>query len=426
MGPMRAHDRTLGLALAVALVAAGCGGAGAGESTATTMATTAASETTAESGTAATSMVTTAPTSAGPTPGNVPPVAEIDADRLTGPPPLAVQFSAAGSSDPDGQVVGWAWDFGDDAAGEGAEIGHVYAAPGSYKATLTVTDDDGAKAEASATVTVGGCPAYKAGTAAVDLDAAALLEASGLAFSKQSPGVLWTHNDSDPDGPRVYAFATATGALLGTYTLQGADVKDWEDMALGPGPVADKQYLYIGDIGDNNKDRNSVKVYRAPEPPVDVNQANVMAAIGGVETLSFTYPGGARDSESLLVDPVSGDLFLVTKVVGASAEVFRAAAPVQSGALEHVADADLGAMGLATGGSVSAAGDWVVVRSYFSARMWSRPQGMPLAQAFMSTPCTVPLAMEIQGEAIAFAAEGQAYYTVSEGETPPLFTFNVP
>jgi PKD repeat protein len=422
MGPMRVLNRTLGLAWA--LVAAGCGGGGAGETTA--MTTAAASETSADSGTAATSMATTAPTSAGTSAGNVPPVAEIGADKLAGPPPLAVQFSAAGSSDADGQVVGWLWDFGDGAAGEGAEVGHVYAAPGSYKATLTVTDDDGAKAEASATVMVGGCPAYKAGAAAVDLDAAALLEASGLAFSRQSPGVLWTHNDSDPDGPRVYAFATATGALLGTYTLQGAEVKDWEDMALGPGPVADKQYLYVGDIGDNNTDRNSVKVYRAPEPPIDVDQAGVMAAIGGVEALSFTYPGGARDSESLLVDPVSGDLFLVTKVVGASAGVFRAAAPLQSGALEHVADADLGAMGLATGGSVSAAGDWVVVRSYFSARMWSRPQGMPLAQAFLSTPCTVPLAMEIQGEAIAFAAEGLTYYTVSEGETPPLFRFDSP
>ena len=114
------------------------------------------------------------------------------------------------------------------------------------------------------------------------------------------------------------------------------------------------------------------------------------------------------------------------RVAMAVAEVYRAKAPLASGVLERVAEADLGAMGLATGAGVSAAGDWVVVRSYFSARMWLRPQGLPLAQAFMSTPCTVPLAMEIQGEAIAFAAEGLTYYTVSEGETPPLFRFDGP
>lgn len=372
--------------------------------------------TTEESGAA----TTAAPTGA---PGNLPPLAKIADDLTTDQAaPLRVKFTSI-SSDPDGSIVKTQWDFGDGAQAEGEQAEHVFQDEGSFEVTLTVTDDDGASDQISTSIKPGGCPTFKPPAWQGDLTASELSEASGLAPSRRSPGVVWTHNDS---GASVLLTSDLKGEPLGVYTLQGAALRDWEDMALGPGPVADKQYLYIGDIGDNNKDRNSVKVYRAPEPPVDVNQANVMAAIGGVETLSFTYPGGARDSESLLVDPVSGDLFLVTKVVGASAEVFRAAAPVQSGALEHVADADLGAMGLATGGSVSAAGDWVVVRSYFSARMWSRPQGMPLAQAFMSTPCTVPLAMEIQGEAIAFAAEGQAYYTVSEGETPPLFAFDVP
>lgn len=409
------RGRATGLAT---LLAVGCGGPGAGETSVGPGETADGSTTTATSG--GTTML---PTSAGPTPGNAPPVAEVEADRLSGAPPLAVKFSGGGSSDADGQVVGWAWDFGDGEVGEGASVGHVYAAPGSYTATLTVSDDDGAKAEASAMVTVSGCPAYGAGKASVDLDSAKLLEASGLAMSRQSPGVLWTHNDSDPDGPLVYAFATATGALLGSYTLQGAEVKDWEDMALGPGPVAGKQYLYIGDIGDNNQNRNSIRIYRAPEPPVDLGQAGVVAAIGGVETLNFTYPGGPRDSESLLVDPVSGDLLLVSKAVGSIAEVFRAASPIESGPLEFVTEVDIGAMGLATGADVSVGGDWVVVRSYFSARVWSRAKGTALAQAFMSPPCTVPLAMEIQGEAVAFAAEGVTYYTVSEGDTPPLFQF---
>jgi hypothetical protein len=407
---------------------AGCGGGpAAGETSAGEAASEA--ETVAASGSTTATPPTTGPTSGptsgpGTTPGNQAPAAEIAAEPLSGPPPLAVQFSGAGSSDADGAVAAWQWDFGDGELGEGVTAMHVYAAPGSYTARLTVTDDDGASGQAEAEVKVSGCPAYKAGATSFDLAGAALTEASGLALSRKSPGVLWTHNDSDPDGPRVYAHAGASGALLGTYTLQGAEVKDWEDMALGPGPVAGQDYLYVADIGDNNVERGSVRVYRALEPPVDVDSPGVMAAIGGVETLGFTYPGGAHDAETLIVDPRTGDLYIVSKVAAAVAEVFRAAAPVESGMLEKVTDADLGALGLATGGAVSTGGDWVVVRSYFSARMWHRPAGAPLWQAFAQAPCTVPLAMETQGEAIAFAAEGLAYFTVSEGETPPLYRYD--
>jgi PKD repeat protein len=403
----------------VVLVA--CGGEPKAEATGASEAET-APMTSTQPTTSAAPTSTTAPTTAGP--GNAAPAAAIAADVLSGPPPLAVKFSGAGSSDPDGAIAAWQWDFGDGEVGAGPEVTHVYAAPGGFTATLTVVDDDGASDEAAVQGAVSGCPAYKAGSASHDLDAAALTEASGLALSRQSPGVLWTMNDSDPDGARLYAFATASGALIGTYALQGADVKDWEDLALGPGPVAGKEYLYVGDIGDNNVDRAGVTVYRALEPPVDPRGAGVMAAIGGVEALAYTYPGGqAHDAETMLVDPRTGDLYVVSKVAGAIAEVFHAPAPLAGGVLIKVAEADLGALGLATGGSVSAGGDWVVVRSYFSARMWRRAQGVPLWQAFAEPPCTVPLAMEVQGEAIGFAAEGLAYYTVSEGETPPLYMY---
>ena len=61
----------------------------------------------------------------------------------SGAPPLDVAFDGTGSSDPDGQVVAWAWDFGDGGTAAGPLATHRYATPGSYEATLTVTDDDG-------------------------------------------------------------------------------------------------------------------------------------------------------------------------------------------------------------------------------------------------------------------------------------------
>ncbi len=67
----------------------------------------------------------------------------------------AVSFSAAGSSDPQGQALTYAWNFGDGATGTGASVTHVYATVGTYTATLTVTDTSSLSGHATAGVTVG-------------------------------------------------------------------------------------------------------------------------------------------------------------------------------------------------------------------------------------------------------------------------------
>src|SRR4026209_2890410 len=83
-------------------------------------------------------------------------------------------------------------------------------------------------------------------------------ESSGLVASRTTPGMYWTHNDSG-DGPFIYAFDTA-GDTRGIFRVTGAQALDWEDIAAGPGPQANKSYLYIGDIGDNNDARDEVIV----------------------------------------------------------------------------------------------------------------------------------------------------------------------
>src|SRR5690349_23896588 len=83
-----------------------------------------------------------------------------------------------------------------------------------------------------------------------------ITESSGLVASRTSPGAYWTHNDSG-DGPFIYAIDTR-GQSLGTFRVIGATNRDWEDIASGPGPQANRWYLYIGDIGDNNSKRSEI------------------------------------------------------------------------------------------------------------------------------------------------------------------------
>ncbi|MFQ5607579.1 MAG: PKD domain-containing protein, partial [Candidatus Zixiibacteriota bacterium] len=68
----------------------------------------------------------------------------------------AVSFSSAGSSDPDGSIVGYSWDFGDGGSSAQANPSHTYSAAGTYTVSLTVTDDQGATGSASTTADITG------------------------------------------------------------------------------------------------------------------------------------------------------------------------------------------------------------------------------------------------------------------------------
>ncbi|MEV6108116.1 carbohydrate-binding protein [Streptomyces sp. NPDC051940] len=83
------------------------------------------------------------------------PVAAASADRTSGPTPLTVQFSSAGSSDPEGGALTYSWNFGDGATSTAANPSHTYTTNGTYQPTLTVRDPEGLTGTASLVVTAG-------------------------------------------------------------------------------------------------------------------------------------------------------------------------------------------------------------------------------------------------------------------------------
>lgn len=137
-----------------------------------------------------------------------------------------------------------------------------------------------------------------------------VVEASGLARSTYKRKILWTHNDSG-DGPRIFAIRR-NGTTAAVVRLRGASAIDWEDMTAGAG-----HSLWVGDIGDNARSRDTISVYRVREPR-KLRSRSVRAA-----HFRLAYPDGAHDAEALLVRPRTNRVFVVTKSSSGGA-VYRA------------------------------------------------------------------------------------------------------
>jgi PKD repeat protein len=156
-----------------------------------------------------------------PEPGNAPPTVVATGDPRTGQAPLTVAFSATGS-DADGDPLTYAWDFGDGSTSLRQNPDHTYLEPGTYMATVTVKDSEGATGTAGVEIIVSNPPGNKAPT----------VEAAGDPTAGKPPlAVQFSASGSDPDGdPLSYAWDFGDGgrsflqnpshtyATAGTYT----------------------------------------------------------------------------------------------------------------------------------------------------------------------------------------------------------------
>ena len=248
-------------------------------------------------------------------------------------------------------------------------------------------------------------------------------EASGLLASRQNPGVLWTHNDS---GYRGSIFALSTnGTYLARHQTPNVYSGNFEDIAFGPGPLPHFNYIYLGDIGDNNLNRGSIRVFRFPEPSAYPYQSNnpPILSIPGAQEITLYYPSGAFNCEGLMVDPVTGDLFLATKQTNNS-HIYRATrAELESGeaTLTFIRDADFKSVSAA---DISADGSLIALRRGTKGGLWVRATNESVGDALARAPITIPISTnEPNGEAIAFNANSSGYYTTSEGYLQPIYYF---
>jgi hypothetical protein len=214
----------------------------------------------------------------------------------------------------------------------------------------------------------------------------AIVEASGLVVQD---GLFLTTNDSGDTG-RVFAVDPDTGRTSGV-TSWSSEPQDVEALApASPGEV------WVGDIGDNLEERDSFRVTRIPVGAGDRDTAGT--------SYDLTYPGGARDAESLLTHPESGRLFVATK------EIFGAAlfaAPSQLSPDHPNRMKRLGpTLTFATDGAFFPDGRHLIVRNYAQAVVYTFPG--------LERVAGLALPDQQQGEAIAVSADDRVFVT-SEG-----------
>ena len=244
-------------------------------------------------------------------------------------------------------------------------------------------------------------------------------EASGIAFSRNHLGIIYTHNDSGGE-PIVYLIDTL-GKSKGSIRLNGVRNRDWEDIAVGPGPDPKLNYIYVGEIGDNDSRYSNIKIFRFPEPKSLKEEMEVEP-----EVLKLTYPDGPKDAETLMVDPISKDIFILSKrdSVNILYKAPQSAFSKKSYELERIMELPFT---MAVAGDISADGKQILIKNYFTVFYWERKAGETVPEALQRTPRILPYKPEPQGEAIGFHPNGKSYFTLSEARfkiKPVLYRYN--
>ena len=291
--------------------------------------------------------------------------------------------------------------------------------------------------------------------------AAGLVEISGIACSRVTPGYIWMESDDYSDC--IIATndkGTARVKLVNLTPRVGRS--DWEDMC--GGVYNGKNYLFIGAFGDNNASTGKYKIVYLEEPAIgDVKSQTIAPSV-----INFQYPGGIKhNAESMMYDNVEQKLYIITKVYYDVCQVFSLDMSLDYGdelqTLEYVCDLgksdDIGkgmfieekangqkdttilaykGFHLATAADISPDGSQILIKNqnntaqdhgqeYSWVLLWKREQNESIGDALKRQPQAIhSYEQEWQGEAICWL-DNNVFFTVSDDDgEPPLYKYVKP
>lgn len=264
----------------------------------------------------------------------------------------------------------------------------------------------------------------------------AIAEISGLAASRNFPGHYWAINDSG--SPAELHLLDGKGKRVASVPLRGADNIDWEDLASFERDG--KRWLLIADVGDNGGLRRQLQLVVLEEPAALDQPAEVTSV------QAFRWPDGPRDCEAAAVDPVAGEVLLVSKK-RVPAELFRVPLDPRDDGKAHVAElvgtlphieqpdaADLAQTPLygryraqVTAADLSPNGRVLAVLNYRSVHFYVRERGGAWAPAIAPDAPHRHLVLPWlpQAEGLAFGADGREIVIGSEQLPSPFLRYRL-
>lgn len=238
-------------------------------------------------------------------------------------------------------------------------------------------------------------------------------EASGVAWSLRNPGYIWSHNDRGHTNT-LFLIDSTSGEIVARYSIKGTHNIDWEDIEVSYGPIEGETYIYLADTGDNEQRRPDYSIYRFPEPEFKDEHHGTYVHIDNIDVdrIRFVYPDGSHDTEAMLVDPLTGDIYLATKRdVVSLLYVLPYPQPVNE--MYEIFKAGRFSFREASAATSSISGQRVLIKNRQEIFYWKREKGESMVEMLARTPEKAPYAGEPQGEAIGFDPEYN-YFTLSE------------
>lgn len=236
-----------------------------------------------------------------------------------------------------------------------------------------------------------------------------LKEISGIAASANNPKLLWAHNDSG-NGADIFLLDDHLNIKL-TCTLAGVENRDWEDIAVGPGPDASKSYVYVGDIGDNEGQYLYKYIYRFEEPVLSKTQSEKIT-VTSFDRITFKLPDERKDTETLLLDPKTKNLYVVSK---REEPVFLYELKFPYNTEDTLVANKLMSLPFTqiVGGDFATNGHEILMKNYNRIFYWNS-LSKSVNDVLKENPQEIPYVAEPQGESITWAIDGSGFYTLSE------------
>lgn len=254
-------------------------------------------------------------------------------------------------------------------------------------------------------------------------------EASGLAASRRNADVFWTHNDSG--GEPVLFAVNADGSRRGAVRIAGTNNFDWEDCAAFE--LDGRAWLLAADIGDNFATRAGCVLHLFVEPAGDGLQPTGELELRPDYSIHFVYEDGARDCESVAVDPHEGFIYLLSKrntparlyrlplqpAPAGQPAVARFLGPVphlpQPTAAQQLIQTPTGALrGMPCAMDFSPDGSAALVLTYGDLLVFPRAEGESWAAAFAKVSLRLSPHSFDQAEGACFSRDGRSIFVCTE------------